>query len=187
VYNIISGPVKCYDKFGIGPKSVAYSPEEHLFRVACLNEEIQEFREAVDKEDYNEQVDAVADLIIFAVGTLYRMDIINDSLDIILEQDKYLDEYINELDSKTYIDRIENLINNFKSNPDQEYIEGIILASLLYVYKYYDINDFMIYYNRVINANMSKIVGKNSKRGSFAIDLKKPEGWKTPSFEGLSV
>ena len=41
------------------------------------------------------------------------------------------------------------------------------------------------YYERVTLANLSKELGALPKRGSFSIDLVKPEGWQAPNFIGL--
>lgn len=35
----------------------------------------------------------------------------------------------------------------------------------------------------VIRANMEKTLGPNTKRGSFELDLKKPEGWTPPDLQ----
>ena len=40
-------------------------------------------------------------------------------------------------------------------------------------------------YHRVMNANMKKEIGTNTKRGSFKIDLVKPKGWKAPNHSDL--
>ena len=37
----------------------------------------------------------------------------------------------------------------------------------------------------VIRANMEKVVGPNAKRGGFATDLQKPEGWEPPQLRGI--
>ncbi len=40
-------------------------------------------------------------------------------------------------------------------------------------------------FNRVMDANCKKKPGANKKRGSFPIDLVKPEGWKAPVLDDL--
>lgn len=40
-------------------------------------------------------------------------------------------------------------------------------------------------FNRVMAANMKKELGPNDKRGSFQIDLVKPEGWEAPCLKDL--
>lgn len=45
------------------------SPEEKEFRIRCLNEEIREYMEATT---LTEELDAILDLVYFAIGTAYR-------------------------------------------------------------------------------------------------------------------
>lgn len=66
-----------HEKFGISgiklkehPQSL--SEEEREFRIVCLNEEVQEFEDAVTLE---EEIDAMIDLTVFALGTLERMGV----------------------------------------------------------------------------------------------------------------
>ena len=40
-------------------------------------------------------------------------------------------------------------------------------------------------FDRVMNANMAKELGPNQKRGSFSLDLKKPNNWKAPCHKDL--
>jgi predicted HAD superfamily Cof-like phosphohydrolase len=40
-------------------------------------------------------------------------------------------------------------------------------------------------YNRVMQANLQKELGTNEKRGSFEIDLVKPDGWQSPILTDL--
>lgn len=65
-------------KFGID--KVDFSQEESKFRIMCLEEELQELRDAFDNyyadksiENEAEIIDAILDLTIFAMGTLDRM------------------------------------------------------------------------------------------------------------------
>lgn len=41
-----------------------------VFRSACIQEELDEFKTALDENDAEESVDALIDIIVFAVGTL---------------------------------------------------------------------------------------------------------------------
>lgn len=45
---------------------------EYDISVKCLKEEIQEFEEAYENGDYIGQVDALIDLMYFAIGVLYK-------------------------------------------------------------------------------------------------------------------
>lgn len=47
--------------------------KEFKFMVDTMEEEIQEFKEARDNKDYGEMIDALVDLIYFALGHIYRM------------------------------------------------------------------------------------------------------------------
>ena len=40
-------------------------------------------------------------------------------------------------------------------------------------------------FKRVILANCKKEIGQNQKRGSFQLDLVKPEGWTAPDLSDL--
>lgn len=37
----------------------------------------------------------------------------------------------------------------------------------------------------VVRANLQKRLGPNNKRGSFSIDLQKPDGWTAPNLQGI--
>lgn len=45
--------------------------DEHDFRMKCLNEELAEYRQAVEAEDMEQAFDALIDLVYFAIGTAY--------------------------------------------------------------------------------------------------------------------
>lgn len=63
---------QAYTKYGLayeGPPR-HLSLEEKNYRIACLFEEIEEFAESDTLVD---QYDALQDLLVFAIGTLYRM------------------------------------------------------------------------------------------------------------------
>ena len=67
----------------------------------------------------------------------------------------------------------------------QNKIDQIIATVLTFLLNEYDREMILEYYERVTQANLSKELGSLPKRGSFSIDLIKPEGWKAPTFEGL--
>lgn len=106
-------------KFGITCQHLEFSEEEKQFRITAMQEELDEYAEANTKED---ELDALVDLVVFALGTAERQDM----LDVFEEA-----------------------------------------------------------FHRVMNANCAKEVGANKKRGSFAIDLVKPEGWVAPDLSDL--
>lgn len=60
-----------HGKFGISREQVPdFSSEERLFRIAAMLEELSEFTSAKTKED---ELDALVDLVVFALGTAERM------------------------------------------------------------------------------------------------------------------
>jgi predicted HAD superfamily Cof-like phosphohydrolase len=70
--NLESKIAQAYEKYGLaydGPPRL-FSLEEKNYRIACMFEEIEEYAEADTLVD---SYDACIDLIVFAVGTLYRM------------------------------------------------------------------------------------------------------------------
>ena len=70
--DLIEDIEKFHEKYGLEYKdsiSRHLSPEEKEFRVRCLLEEVQEYIAAKTLE---EEVDAIIDLIYFALGTSYR-------------------------------------------------------------------------------------------------------------------
>jgi len=108
-----------HEKFEITPDKVPFFQDEKNFRVAAMLEEIGEYVQAKTKED---ELDALVDLVVFAVGSAER-------------------------------------------------------AGYLHV--------FDDAFTRVMEANMSKELGPNQKRGSFALDLVKPEGWQPADLSDL--
>ncbi len=102
----------CIDK-------IEFSQPEKDFRVRCLEEEIKEYHEAENKAD---ELDALVDFVVFALGTAERQGML-----------------------------------------------GVFEEA----------------FERVMKANMAKQVGPNKKRGSFAVDLIKPEGWTAPDLTDL--
>lgn len=109
-----------HGKFGITNDHVQFTPEEKTFRHAAMMEEVNEYLEAETPED---ELDALVDLIVFALGTVERQG-----------------------------------------------FETI----------------FDLAFERVMISNMQKIVGANDKRGSFKLDLKKPEGWVPADLSDLT-
>jgi predicted HAD superfamily Cof-like phosphohydrolase len=69
--NLESKINEAYTKYGLayeGPPR-HLSPEEKQYRIACCREEIEEYNEA---ETLTDQYDALIDLLVFTVGTMYR-------------------------------------------------------------------------------------------------------------------
>lgn len=64
---------RMHNKFGIPCEKVKFSPEEKDFRVKCLCEEVQEYMEATTRED---ELDALVDLVVFALGTAERQNLL---------------------------------------------------------------------------------------------------------------
>jgi predicted HAD superfamily Cof-like phosphohydrolase len=62
---------QAYQKYGLAyqgePRHL--SAEEKQYRISCLREEIEEYNEA---ETLTDQYDALIDLLVFTVGSLYR-------------------------------------------------------------------------------------------------------------------
>jgi hypothetical protein len=56
-------------KFGITSEQVKFSDEEKKFRICAMQEELDEYKEATSKED---ELDALVDLVVFALGTAER-------------------------------------------------------------------------------------------------------------------
>lgn len=68
--NQLSAVKKMHDKFGINFNQLPHFNEhEKQFRIACLQEELDEYRDATAPED---ELDALVDLIVFAFGTVER-------------------------------------------------------------------------------------------------------------------
>ena len=69
--NLQSTITKAYEKYGLaydGPPR-HLNPDEKQYRISCLREEIEEYNEA---ETLTDQYDALIDLLVFTVGSLYR-------------------------------------------------------------------------------------------------------------------
>ena len=61
---------KMHNKFGIAYAGEDLGNEERLFRIGAMLEELGEFTVAKTKED---ELDALVDLVVFALGTAERM------------------------------------------------------------------------------------------------------------------
>ncbi len=200
-YTTFSGPVRCYTKFNITPAEVDYSDEEHGFRIVCMKEELDELEGALKEKDIKETIDALVDLLFFAIGTSYRSKNIIHS---IVSYKSYstcsaqlmIDAENNSVEPEKFlIETIKNLIDDVDSTY-LKYKNGFKYAAklsklisfvTLYILTKYDKQLINVYYERVTQANLSKEIGSLPKRGSFSIDLKKPEGWTPPSFDGLQI
>lgn len=108
-----------HTKFGITSEQVPFSKTEKEFRICAMQEELDEYKEAETKED---ELDALVDLVVFAIGTAERQGML---------------EVFDEA------------------------------------------------FKRVMIANCKKEIGQNQKRGSFQLDLVKPEGWTAPDLSDL--
>ncbi len=110
---------KMHIKFAMSPIQVKWTEEEKDFRITCMQEELDEYIDAETRED---ELDALLDLVVFAIGTADRQGML------------------------------------------QVFEEG---------------------FERVMRANCTKEAGTNKKRGSFLLDLRKPEGWTAPDLSDL--
>lgn len=63
-----------HNKFGLEYKGPPrkLSKDEQKFRIKCLREELGEYEEAVEIDDAEGQLDALVDLVYFALGTAHR-------------------------------------------------------------------------------------------------------------------
>lgn len=70
---------KMHDTYGIGKvvdeMDVTTLSAFTRFRVECIQEEVDEFKDAVAANDAEEMVDALIDMCVFAIGTLDVMDV----------------------------------------------------------------------------------------------------------------
>lgn len=60
---------KMHSHFGITSEQVEFTQTEKCFRINCLTEEVQEYKESTTKAD---ELDALVDLAVFALGTAER-------------------------------------------------------------------------------------------------------------------
>ena len=108
---------KMHNKFNL--TSIKFTDEEKKFRIICMQEELDEYKEALNSAD---ELDALVDLVVFTLGTVDR----------------------------------HGLSNIFEEA-----------------------------YNRVMESNMSKIIGPNQKRDNFQLDLFKPEGFEPANLDDI--
>lgn len=109
-----------HEQFGIDCKVLdEFTDTERTFRIVAMQEELDEYKDSTNRYD---DLDALVDLVVFALGTAER--------------------------------------------------QGMLSV-------------FEEAFERVMHANMQKQLGANTKRGSFNIDLVKPDGWKAPDLEDL--
>ena len=59
-----------HEQFGITHADASFRSEERLFRIGAMLEELSEFTTSKTKED---ELDALVDLVVFALGTAERM------------------------------------------------------------------------------------------------------------------
>lgn len=193
------GQIKSYKQFGISPSDVAYSDGEHKFRIECLNEELDELRDAHAENNVHEVIDAIVDFLIFTIGTTYRAGTIVKSassyshhiqaqaakiIEIGLEQHLSIEMSFYNI-AKEYVQMLEN--TSIDSKYYREILDKLIALSFVILDHFENQDDMITYYKRVLAANNSKILGPNTKRGSYSLDLIKPEGWTAPSFDGLAL
>ena len=73
--NIFTKAIKdMHLKFGITHKHVKWTDEEKDFRIIAMQEELDEYIDAETKED---ELDALLDLVIFAIGTAERQGMLD--------------------------------------------------------------------------------------------------------------
>ncbi len=72
--SMIQAIAKMHLKFGITHKHLKWTEEEKDFRLLAMQEEIDEYMEAETRED---ELDALLDLVVFAMGTAERQGLLN--------------------------------------------------------------------------------------------------------------
>jgi len=65
---------KMHEKFGITPDKVDFSPREKEFRIEAMQEELDEYKDSTTKAD---ELDALVDLVVFALGTAERQGMLH--------------------------------------------------------------------------------------------------------------
>jgi len=73
-----------HQKFGIS--EVPFSGGERLFRIACMQEELDEFNIAENRPA--EELDALVDLLVFTLGTVDRMgwsDVLDEAFNRVMD------------------------------------------------------------------------------------------------------
>jgi predicted HAD superfamily Cof-like phosphohydrolase len=81
---------KMHDKYGIGEvvrdMDVSTLSSFVKFRRECIQEEVDEFEDAIKANDAEEMVDALIDMCVFAIGTLDLMEVdANEAWDKVLK------------------------------------------------------------------------------------------------------
>lgn len=70
---MINAIAKMHLKFGITHKHLKWTDEEKDFRIVAMQEELDEYMDAETKED---ELDALLDLVVFAMGTAERQGLL---------------------------------------------------------------------------------------------------------------
>lgn len=71
---MISKIVEMHEKFGISTDDVEFLQRERQFRIIAMQEELDEYEESESRVD---DLDAMVDLVVFALGTVYRQGMID--------------------------------------------------------------------------------------------------------------
>lgn len=182
---------KVYEKFQINGPLLKYTQAEKDFRVVCLLEEYNEYKDAENNAD---KFDALIDLIVFVAGTFDRENLLIQGAGFYLLN--HTVTITNELfedrsESEMLVD-IEHFIHAYNgedlSNPTLNtisFLYQIMINAYILIIKNGWKSVFFEGYDRVINANIAKEIGPNTKRNSFQLDLVKPEGWVAPDHSDL--
>ena len=157
-----------YKKFGINFKNgPRFGSDEAKFRFACMCEELDEFYESKERHD---QLDAIIDLLYFVYGTVERQ----------FGPVEFNARTTNP--DVSYKRRIENWYSN-QTLRNLEIVAGIVFDLQNKLGFSDEIMDTA--FRRVNAANAAKELGPLTKRGSFELDLVKPEGWTAPDLRDL--
>lgn len=193
--------IEMHEKFGLEYDKIQFTSVEKQFRILSIQEELDEYIEEfsrVEKLSDEDILDALVDLSVFAYGTVYRqgyIDLLYDepafyeyaqNLIVKREKDPRAMNYMRHL---ARVVAIQNSIDSYAGASIEEH-EIYFLAELIWnvmetvwCHGWTDIFDQA--FERVMVANMNKVVGPNKKRNAFSIDLQKPEGWQAPTFKDL--
>lgn len=90
--------VEFHNKFNLSYEGGPFplSVEEQNFRITCLREELGEYEDAVSQGDLAEQLDALVDLVYFALGTAHRSGFPFDSAFELVHTANMLKEMVTE-------------------------------------------------------------------------------------------
>ena len=185
-----------HKKFKITGEGKSYDEYAHRFCVAAMHEELKEF---VDAKDPVNQLDAVADLYIFALGTADRVGIGYDFIKFVCNRLKDKSFKLPYQPVDFIVEVIEQDIEEYDTcgytfDPIFRFRDVISLVtsilSLAYRMGYYrlcetDTTVFHEAFNLIMDSNMKKELGSNRKRGGYGLDLVKPEGWKPADLDDL--